>query len=517
MYDVVVIGAGLGGLACAVRLQAAGLSVALVEARAAPGGRAGVLECDGFRFDTGPTLITAPQLLRELWESAGASFDDELTLIPLQPYYRIVFADGRWFDYWGDTDRDEAEIARFSPSDVSGYRAFLQATERIYRRAFEDLAGQPFDRLGDFLRVVPELLRVRAHESVYRFVSRYFRHPQLRMVFSFHPLFIGGNPLRASAVYTIVPFLERKDGVFFARGGMGRVVSALAGLFRRLGGSLHNEVPVRRIMVSGGRACGVLLDNGETVPAKAVVSNADVTTTYLRLLPPESGSRWLRWRLRHAAYSMSCHLLYLGVRRQFELLRHHTIFMPHDYHTHLDELFNGGGPLSELAHYLHVPSRTDTSFAPPGADSVYVLTPVPHLGLSAAWSPDERERFRMRVLTTLSHLRGLAGIETDATVFEEWTPEEFAVRLGSYLGAAFSLEPVLSQSAYFRPHNRTEVPGLYLVGAGTHPGAGIPGVLLSARITSRLVLTEIKRARSTMRPVEGLRDERTKVTGRMSP
>jgi phytoene desaturase len=517
MYDVVVIGAGLGGLACAVRLQAAGLRVVLVEARAAPGGRAGVLEYEGFRFDTGPTLITAPHLLRDLWESAGASFEDDVTLMPLRPYYRIVFADGRWFDYWGETERDEAEIARYSPSDVLGYRAFLRATERIYRRAFQDLAGQPFDRLSMFLRVVPELVRLRAHESVYRFVSRYFRDPRLRMVFSFHPLFIGGNPLRASAVYTIIPFLEREHGVFFARGGMGRLVSALTGLFQRLGGTIRYEVAVEQILVSGGRACGVRLGGGEVMPGRAVVSNADVSTTYLRLLPPGSGSRWLRRHLQRASYSMSCHLLYLGVRRRFELLRHHTIFMPHDYQTHLDELFDGDGTLSELAHYLHVPSRTDPTFAPPGADSVYVLTPVSHLGRYAAWDSHDRERFRSRVLATLNHLHGLAGLETDATVFDEWTPVEFAERLGSHLGAAFSLQPVLSQSAYFRPHNRTEVAGLYLVGAGTHPGAGIPGVLLSAQITSRLVLTDLGRARATMVRPNGWRPETSRLTGRVSP
>ncbi len=497
MYDVIVIGAGLGGLACAVRLQTAGLQVCIVERSQMPGGRAGVLEHDGFRFDTGPTLITAPSLLRELWACANRALEDDLTLVRLEPYYRIVFADGRWFDYWGDSERDEAEIARFSERDVQGYRDFLAATREIYQRAFRELAGQPFEQLRDFVKIVPRLLQLRAHESVYRFVSRYFTHPSLRMVFSFHPLFIGGNPLRASAIYSMIPYLERQEGVYFAVGGMGRVVEALERLFGALGGEIRYGALVERLVLSGEGVCGVHLAGGEELRAHAVVSNADVATTYLRLLPAAAGARLWRWRLRQAYYSMSCYLLYLAAPSRHPLLRHHTIFMPVDYEAHLHELFDGDGTLAELAFYLHAPARTDPSFAPPGADSLYSLTPVPHLGHGDRWSPEETERFRERVVTTLCHLHGLEGIDT-AHVIAEKTPRDFLEQHGAQLGAAFSLEPVLAQSAYFRPHNRGAVPGLYLVGAGTHPGAGIPGVLLSARITSRLVLDDISRSRRTV-------------------
>jgi phytoene desaturase len=515
MRDVIVIGAGLGGLACAVRLQAAGLRVCIVEGRETPGGRAGVFERDGYRFDTGPTLITAPSLLRELWACAGRSLEDDLTLVRLEPYYRIVFADGRWFDYWGDSERDEAEIARFSERDVRRYRAFLAATEAIYRRAFLDLAGQPFDRFGDFLRILPQLVRLRAHESVYRFVSRYFTHPQLRMVFSFHPLFIGGNPLRASAIYSMIPYLERQEGVFFALGGMGQVVGALADLFLALGGEILYGAPVERLLLSARRVDGVRLAGGEEFRARAVVSNADVATTYLRLLPGEArAGLWRQW-LRRAKYSMSCYLLYLGLHERHPLLRHHTIFMPSDYEAHIRELFDGDGTLSELAFYLHAPARTDPSFAPPGAESLYVLTPVPHLGKADGWTREKTSHFRERVLATLSYLHGLQGIDREAVVLGERTPLDFAERLGAHLGAAFSLEPVLGQSAYFRPHNRGAVPGLYLVGAGTHPGAGIPGVLLSARITSRLVLDDLAMSRKTVvAPVERLLAQPTSGRGR---
>mgnify|MGYP005843130199 CR=1 FL=1 len=498
MRDVIVIGAGLGGLACAARLQAAGLRVCVVEALERPGGRAGVLEVNGFRFDTGPTLITAPSLLRDLWESTGRALEDDLALVRLEPYYRIVFADGQWFDYWGDPERDEAEIARFSPRDVLGYRAFLEATEAIYQRAFLDLAGKPFDRLSAFVRIVPQLVQLRAYESVYRFVSRYVTHPYLRMVFSFHPLFIGGNPLRASAIYSMIPYLERREGVFFAIGGMSRVVQALAELFLSIGGEIRYSAPVDRLLLTQGRVVGVGLVGGEEIRARAVVSNADVTTTYLRLLPREAGASIRRRWLQRASYSMSCYLVYLALHECYSLLRHHTIFMPWDYETHIRQLFDGDGTLSELAFYLHAPARTDPSFAPPGAESLYVLVPVPHLGRLNRWNDEDRRRFRERVLTTLGYLHGLSGLDSQSVVCGEWTPVEFQERLGAYLGAAFSLEPTLTQSAYFRPHNRSEIPGLYLVGAGTHPGAGLPGVLLSAQITSRLVREDLARSRTTV-------------------
>jgi phytoene desaturase len=491
---VVVIGGGFGGLATAIRLQAAGQRVTLVEARERLGGRAYQLTAAGFTFDMGPSLLTAPHLLQDLWQCAGRHLEDDLTLVPLHPFYRINFADGQHFEYWGSAAEDEAEIARFEPRDVAGYRAFLAATQRIYERAFADLAGEPFLHLSDFLRVAPELLRLRAQRSVYAFVSHYFRHPHLRMVFSFHPLFIGGNPFRASAIYSIVPYLERLGGVHFTPGGMYALVEALERLFRSLGGEVRCGLPVERILLKKGEARGVqgvALADGTVLEADAVVANSDVASTYLHLLPAEQRPPRLLRRLQRARYSMSCFLLYLGLKRQYPQLRHHTIYMPQDYRGMIQALFDGRGLPADLALYLHTPTRSDPSLAPPGGESLYILAPVPHLGHGVDWER-ETPAFRERILSYLEGPGGLAGLRESIVTEHVFTPLDFASQLRSHLGAAFSLEPTLFQSAYFRPHNRDpRIGGLYFVGAGTHPGAGIPGVLLSAAITARLVAEDL--------------------------
>jgi phytoene desaturase len=489
---VVVIGGGFGGLAAAIRLQAAGYQVCLVEARAQVGGRAYRLAERGFVFDMGPSLITAPYLLDELWAAAGRCRADDLPLTPLSPYYRIAFQDGSSIDYGA---ADEAEIARLAPDDVAGYRAFMRAIERIYQRAFADLAGQPFLTLGSFLRVAPELVRLGGASSVYQFVSRYFRDERLRMAFSFHPLFIGGNPFRASAIYSIVPYLERLHGVHYALGGMYRVIEAMERLFRELGGEVRCGQPVEEILVQGGRAAGVRLAGGSRLPAAAVVANSDVTTTYLHLLPPAHRPRSTVWRLRRHRYSMSCFLLYLGLNRRYPQLLHHTIVMPRRYRQLVTAIFDGAGLPDDLALYLHAPTRTDDSMAPPGGESLTILAPVPHLGRGIDWRTAARP-FRDRVVRFLEHECGLTGLSDSIVVEHQFTPLDFETQLRSWLGAAFSIEPTLFQSAWFRPHNRAAgVPGLYFVGAGTHPGAGIPGVLLSAAITSRLVQADLPAAR----------------------
>jgi phytoene desaturase len=489
--QVVVIGAGFGGLAAAIRLQSSGYSVTLVEAREYPGGRAAQLCVDGFTFDMGPTLITAPHLLEELWGCADRNLYDDVTLLPLNPFYRIVFHDGRVFDYWGTPEADEAEIARFSPADVAGYRSFLKATQQIYQRAFADLARQPFQTGGDFLRVMPELIRMEGARSVYAFISRYFRDPYLRMVFSFHPLFIGGNPFRASAIYSIVPYLERLGGVHFAPGGMYTLIKAMERLFHSLGGTTRYGTPVEQITLNGRQVTGVRLADGTSEPASAIVANSDVATTYLKLLPAEKLPDILRWRLTHYRYSMSCFLLYLGLKQQFTQLRHHTIFMPQHYHQLVHQIFDGQGLPKELALYLHIPTRTDPSLAPTGGESLYVLAPVPNLAHGIDWQRAAAP-LRESILDYLEHTAGLTGLRASIVTEHCFTPLDFASQLRSHLGAAFSIEPTLMQSAYFRPHNRSDtIGGLYFVGAGTHPGAGIPGVLLSAELTSKLVLSDL--------------------------
>jgi phytoene desaturase len=488
--NVIVVGAGFGGLASAIRLQAAGHQVTLLEKRGQLGGRAGQLKVDGYIFDTGPSIITAPHLLEDVWSSAGARLRDDVELIPLTPYYRIHFADGRSFDYGGTAEQVRAQVRSFDPSGVDGYRRFMQATRHIYQRAFEDLAGQSFHRFSTFVKLVPELLRLNAAQSVYDFVSRFFRDPQLRMVFSFHPLFIGGNPFRASAIYAIVPYLERQGGVWFARGGMYALVEAMHALFERLGGQTRLSAPVEQVLVDEASHCavGVQLRGGEMLGADAVVLNADVASAYMQLVPARFRKRMTDRRLRRYRYAMSCFLLYLGLDRQYpDKLLHHTIVMGPRYRGLIRDIFDGHGLPPDMSLYLHAPTRTDPGMAPPGGESLYVLAPVPHLGRGIDWH-SQAQPFRDRIVRFLEQDFGLTGLEQSIRVERRFTPLDFRDDLSSYLGSAFSIEPTLLQSAWFRPHNLSEdIAGLYLVGAGTHPGAGLPGVLLSAKITSELI------------------------------
>ena len=487
--EVIVVGAGLGGLAAAIRLQAAGHAVTLLEKRVQIGGRAGQLKGAGYTFDMGPSIITAPHLLHDLWSSAGARLEDDLDLVPLAPYYRIYFADGRHFDYGGTPEQVEAQVRAFDPAAVDGYARFMAATQRIYQRAFEDLAGQPFHKLTTFLKLVPELLRLNAAQSVYSFVSRFFRDPNLRTVFSFHPLFIGGNPFRASAIYSIVPYLERQGGVWFARGGMYSLVQAMHARFERLGGQTRLSTGVGEVLVdeTTRRAVGVRLENGEALRADAVVLNADVATGYMRLIPARYRKKMTDRRLRGYRYSMSCFLLYLGLDRQYPRLLHHTIVMAARYRGLIGDIFDGRGLPPDMSLYLHAPTKTDPTMAPPGGESLYILVPVPHLGHGIDWNR-EAQPFRDRIVKFLEHDFGLTGLEKAIQFEHRFTPLDFQGDLSSFLGSAFSSEPTLTQSAYFRPHNVSEdIGSLYLVGAGTHPGAGLPGVLLSARITTDLV------------------------------
>ncbi|MBV9601271.1 MAG: phytoene desaturase [Chloroflexi bacterium] len=498
--NVIVVGAGFGGLASAIRLQAAGQQVTLLEKRAQPGGRAGQIKTNGFTFDTGPSIITAPHLLEELWSGAGARLQDDVDLLALTPYYRIYFADGRYFDYGGTPQQVEAQLRSFDPGAVDGYRRFMHATRRIYQRAFEDLANQSFHRLSTFVKLVPELLRLNAAQSVYDFVSRFFRDPQLRSVFSFHPLFIGGNPFRASAIYSIVPYLERQGGVWFARGGMYSVVQAMHRLFERLGGRVRLSAPVEQVLIDDTkRAVGVRLRSGETLAADAVVLNADVTSAYTQLVPARFRTRMTDRRLRRYRYSMSCFLLYLGLDRQYpDRLLHHTIVMAARYRGLIRDIFDGHGLPPDMSLYLHAPTRSDPSMAPAGGESLYVLAPVPHLGAGIDWR-SQAQAFRDRIVQFLEHDFGLTGLQESIRAERWFTPLDFRDDLSSYLGSAFSIEPTLLQSGWFRPHNVSEdVAGLYLVGAGTHPGAGLPGVLLSAKITSELIAQELP---ATMQPL----------------
>ena len=487
MSDVIVIGSGFAGLATAIRLQAAGHQVQIVERRERVGGRAYQLKDRGYTFDMGPSLITAPDLIEDVFAAAGRRVEDYVTLVPLDPFYRIYFDDGRSFDYNGDQAQMEEQIRTFNPADVEGYRRFMAATKAIYERAFAQLAHQPFLKRGDFLKILPELVKLKAIRSVYDYVASHIADPHLRMVFSFHPLFLGGNPFRASSIYAIIPYLERLGGVHFALGGMYALVEGFARLFEELGGQVTTGAEVVEIEVREGRATGVRLADGRRFAADVVVSNADVAATYQNLIAPEWRRRWTDARLGRMRYSMSCFLLYLGLDRHYEQLRHHTILIGDRYQGLIGDIF-GGRLAEDFSIYLHAPTMTDPTMAPPGHESVYLLVPVPHLGCADVDWERDGDAFRDRIVRYLEHDFGLEGFEASITVEHRFTPLDFERELGAYLGTGWQIEPTLFQSAYFRPHNRSEdVKGLYIAGAGTHPGAGVPGVLLSAEITAALV------------------------------
>ena len=487
MSRLIVIGSGFGGLAAAVRLQARGFDVTLLEKRDKPGGRAYQFREGGYTFDCGPSIITAPDLLDDLFDTSGARREDYVTLVPLEPFYRIHFSDGRYFDYSGRSETVARELTKFEPEAVEAYHRFMAETGRIYERAFVDLAHQPFMTVPDFLKVLPELARLRADRSVYSFVSRFFRDPSLRMVFSFHPLFIGGNPFRASSIYSIVPYLERRGGVHFAMGGMYSLIEGLVRRFRELGGSLQCGTEVAEIEVRGGRAVAVRARDGRRWEADGVISNADVAWTYQELIAPRHRRKYTDRRIARLKHSMSCFLLYLGLDRQYDQLLHHTILMTDRYKGLIGDIFDRKILADDFSLYLHAPSKTDPSLAPPGGESLYILAPVPHLGARIDWTREARP-YRDRILRFLEEEFGLDGLRASIKVERWFTPLDFKTELNAHLGSAFSIEPVLLQSAYFRPHNRSEdVERLYFVGAGTHPGAGLPGTLLSAEIADRLI------------------------------
>lgn len=481
----VVIGSGFGGLAAAVRLGARGWRVTVLERLDQPGGRARVFRQDGFTFDAGPTVITAPFLLEELWTLAGRRLADDVALVPVAPFYRIRFDDGNTFDYSGDATAMRREVARFSPDDVDGYEQFMRASAAIYRVGFEELGHVPFDRWTDMARVAPALLRHRAYRSVYGLVSRFVRDERLRTVLSFHPLLIGGNPFRASAIYALIAHLERAHGVWFAMGGTGRIIQGLVGLIEGMGGRLRLGAEVARVEVQHGAATGVVLRDGERIAADIVVSNADSAHTHGTLLPAESRAEWPAARLRRARYSMGLFVWYFGTRRRFEDVAHHTILLGPRYRGLLADIFDKNKLAPDFSLYLHRPTATDRSLAPDGCDAFYVLSPVPHLGNGADWGV-LAENYRQAIAAHLERTV-LPGLGEAIVTSRVMTPQHFQDELLSVHGAGFGLEPVLTQSAWFRPHNRSRVRNLFLVGAGTHPGGGVPGVISSARVLDSVV------------------------------
>ena len=495
-----VIGSGFGGLAAAIRLQAAGCKTVIFEKRDLAGGRAYVYHDQGFTFDAGPTVITAPDCLRELFSVAGTSMEAYVELLPVNPFYRLFWQDGYQFDYSADVRSLENQIRQKSPIDLEGYEHFLAYSEKVFHEGYEKLVHVPFLSLWSMFSVAPQLIQLQAFRSVYSMVSKYIRDEHLRQLFSFLSLLVGGNPFTTTSNYTLIHCLERKWGVFFPKGGTGALVRALVKLFLELGGEIRFNSEVTEIMTARSQVTGVVTQKGRKEGFDVVVSNADVFHTYDVLLKREPRVEVMRKKVSAMNYSMSLFLIYFGTNRKYSNLQHHNIIFGARYRELLSDIFERGRLADDFSLYLHAPTLSDPSLAPPGCESFYVLSPVPHLGKLAVDWKSEGPRYAEKILAYLEK-HYMPDLRSSIVTQRLFTPDDFRTELNARFGSAFSLEPRLLQSAYFRVHNRDrKIRGLYFVGAGTHPGAGIPGVVNSAKATANLILRDLKSLRD---PEEG--------------
>jgi phytoene desaturase len=493
MPKVIVIGSGFGGLGAAARLAARGYEIEIYEKRDKPGGRGYVYEIDGFKFDGGPTVITAPFLFDDIFALAGRRREDYVRFVPCDPFYRIYNHEGRHFNYNGDMEFILGQIEQWNPADVEGYRRLMATTQPIFEKGFVQLADQPFLKPGDMIRIIPDLIRLQSHKTVYGYVSQFIESDFLRRCFSFHPLLVGGNPFSTTSIYTMIHYLEREWGVHYALGGTGAIVQALVRLIEELGGALHLDAEVQEIRVEGRRATGVRLADGSVHRADAVLSNAEVAHTYTQLIPAQYRRRNSDGRYRRTKYSMSLFVIYFGTQRRYtdSGLAHHNIILSERYKGLLHDIFGRKRLAEDFSLYLHMPTLTDPSMAPEGCEAFYVLSPVPHLGADVDWRQTAKP-YRDAIMQFLED-NYLPDLQANIVAEHTIDPLHFRDTLNSYMGSAFSVQPVLTQSAWFRPHNRSEdIDNLYFVGAGTHPGAGLPGVLSSSKIAEDLIVADIQ-------------------------
>ena len=487
--NILVIGAGFGGIAAALRMRARGYNVTLVDRLEAIGGRAQVFEKGGFKHDAGPTVITAPFLFDELFELFGEKREDHLEFRPLDPWYRFYFDGGEQFDYRPSIEDTNAEIERFEPADVNGYAKLLQTSKQIFDIGFEKLADRPFHKFTTMLAQIPSLLKLRSYQSVAGVVNSHIKHPLLRQAFSIHPLLVGGNPFTTTSIYSLIHYLERRWGVFFCMGGTGKLVAELHALLERVGVQVELGVDIDQIEVVNGRTTGATAMDGRFFPADRVICNGDPPTVYTQMLPQAAQRRKRALPEALTQYSMGLYVLYFGTKQTYPDVAHHTIWMGPRYKELLADIFDRKILADDFSLYVHRPTATDPSFAPEGCDSFYVLCPVPNLLGEVDWDemgPELRDRIVAALSKTI--MPGLEDVISD----DFWmTPEDFKRDYRSMHGAGFSIAPIFPQSAWFRYHNRDpHIDNLYFAAAGAHPGAGMPGVLCSAKVVETLIEEE---------------------------
>ena len=484
----IVIGAGFGGIALAIRLQVMGFQTTLVDNRDKPGGRAYVYEEDGYKFDGGPTVITDPDCLKELFEIAGKDMDDYVTLLPVDPFYRLQWEDGDTLDYNNDDDFLEQQIAERNPDDVAGYHKFLAYSKELYREGYEKLGTTAFLKMRQMFAAAPQLVRLRADRSVYSMVAKFVKNDRVRQLLSFQSLLVGGNPFKTSSIYALIHALERKGGVWFAKGGTGALVSGLVKLFEDLGGELRLSTEITDIRTNGDRVTSVRAADGWSASADLISSNADVVHTYSDLLRHHPRGKKYGKALKRKSHSMSLFVIYFGLKTTHPNLKHHIILLGRRYKELIAEIFGKGRKLpDDFSLYLHAPCVTDKSMAPKGCSSYYVLSPVPHLGHADVDWDEIGPKYTQKILDYIEK-HAIPNLNRDLAVVKTLTPFGFRDEMNTHLGSAFSIEPILTQSAWFRPHNRDDVIGnLYITGAGTHPGAGVPGVVGAAKATAGVI------------------------------
>jgi phytoene desaturase len=487
-----VIGAGFGGLALAIRLQSAGIATTVIEGRDRPGGRAYVWERDGFTFDAGPTVITDPACLKELWDLTAHDIAEDVELMPVMPFYRLYWPDGSSFDYSNDEPELARQIEKIAPGDLAGYRDFLAYSEAVYREGYVRLGAVPFLDFTSMIKAAPALIKQQAWRSVYSMVSSFVKSEKLREALSFHTLLVGGNPMTTSAIYALIHKLEKDGGVWWAKGGTNRLIAGMVRHFERLGGTIRLGDPAVRIHTIGNRASEVETASGWREKFDAVASNADIMHSYRDLLGgTRRGDQYAR-SLTRKRWSPSLFVVHFGVEGTWPGIPHHSIMFGPRYRGLLADIYDHGVLPDDFSIYLHHPTVTDPSVAPEGMSTFYALVPVANRGkLPIDWD-EVGPLLESRILAEVGR-RFIPDLEQRIVTRFHYAPPDFSADLNAHLGSAFSLEPILTQSAWFRGHNRDDTIGnFYLVGAGTHPGAGIPGVVGSAKATAGLMLEDLR-------------------------